>query len=92
MHRLRRHSNRKIGKDCEHVNSKRKSFCWKRLALFDVGIGPQLNLKKPRKHSIKTPCFTMLLVSCKQSSTSFSIIENQKTWVNMIIRFCSFVQ
>ena len=36
--RLRCHSNRKIGKDCEHVNFKRKSFCWKRLALFDIEL------------------------------------------------------
>ena len=45
---LRSHSNR-LGKACELVNFKRKTFCWKRLALCDVGIGPQQNLKKPHK-------------------------------------------
>ena len=47
--RLRCHSNRKIGKECELVNSNTKSFGWKRLALSDDGTGPQQNLKKRQK-------------------------------------------
>ena len=60
----------RLGRALSMWNSRGTVSVGKRLALFDVGIGPQQNLKKPRKHSIKTPCFPMLLVSRKQSCTS----------------------
>ena len=86
---LRCHSSR-LRTECEF-----ESFRWKRLALFDAGIGPQQNRRSDR-NTIKARCFPCLghlqaiLQQFKRSlhvnwkmTFYFSIIENQKTWVNI---------
>ena len=81
-------------------NFKTKSFCWKRLALFDVGTGPQQNLKK-RQKIISTLDVSYALRHLQASlhhlkrslhvnqemTFHFSMIDNQNTWMKHDVTF-----
>ena len=81
-------------------NFKTKSFCWKRLALFDVGTGPQQNLKK-RQKIVSTLDVSYALRHLQASlhhlkrslhvnqemTFHFSMIDNQNTWMKHDVTF-----
>ena len=94
------HSKRKIWKEHELVNFKAKRFCWKRVALSDVGIVPQQNLKK-RQKIVSTLDVSYALRHLQASlhhlkrslhvnqemTFHFSMIDNQNTWMKHDVTF-----